>query len=107
MHEGSDRSTFINTGLITTLCITKCDPSALCCFQPDELVLIKRGNQPLVGGIELSISLGVILHGTYIHCRLRHRFFAIVAGLYRTDCQQQKGIKVFQKWLLEIRGYLS
>ncbi len=44
MHEGRDRSTVINSGLITALCITKCDPSALRCFQSAELFLIKRGN---------------------------------------------------------------
>ena len=92
MYEGSDSPSFIDTCLVTALCITKCDPSALCCFKPAKLFLIKRGNLLLVGGVELSISisLGVILHGTYIHCRLGHRFFAIVAGLYSAHCQQQK-----------------
>ncbi|MNS13379.1 hypothetical protein D3C72_449730 [compost metagenome] len=90
MYEGGDRSTVINTGLITALCITKCEPGALCCFQLAKLYLIKRGNQLLVGGVELGIGPLVILKRTDVHVGLRHRRSTILLGLNGSGCQQEQ-----------------
>lgn len=90
MYEGRDSPSFIDTCLVTALCITKCDPSALCCFQPAKLVLIKRYNQLPVGGVELGIGLLVILKRTDVHVGLCHRRSTILLGLNGSGCQQEQ-----------------
>lgn len=108
MHERSDRETAINTGLITALCITKCELSSLCCFHSAELFLIKRSNQLLVGSVEFSIRfLLVILLRTDIHGELGLVICAMLTGLDGSYWQQHKGIKVFRKPCFEIGNNLS